>query len=337
MANNNSIKYRFDSFEIIQFVQKYFKILIIICVLGVIVSAVVSLLIEEKYKSTVILFPTSSGSISKALLTDNVTAKGILNFGEEEEVEQMLQVLQSDEIKNKIIEKYDLIKHYEIEPDSKYKMTNLNRVYNSNVSIERTEFMSVKISVLDKEPQMAANIANDIAAYLDTAVNRMQKDRARKALKVVENEYFDLVNQIKTLEDSLVSLRELGIYDYESQAEVYSDAYAQAVASGTASAKNIEKLENKLHILAKYGGAYISIRDFLEFEKKQLSDLKAKYAEAKVDAEQDLPHKFIVNSAYKAEKKSYPIRWLIVVISTFATFIITFLTLAVYDIFKKNK
>ena len=34
-------------------------------------------------------------------------------------------------------------------------------------------------------------------------------------------------------------------------------------------------------MLAKYGGSYVSIRDALEYEKKQLSMLKAKYEDTR--------------------------------------------------------
>lgn len=328
-------KYNFDSFNLILFIRRKFKPLVIITAIGAIISIIVSLSIENKYKSTVILFPTTQGSISKSLLSDNPSAKGVLNFGEEEEAEQLLQVLNSDQIRDRIVQKYNLMQHYEIEEDTKFPMTALSREFNNNISFERTKFMSVKIEVLDKDPQIAADIANDIAALVDSVMNRMQRDRARMALSVVETEYKELRHQIETLEDSLNRLRDLGVYDYESQAEVYSDAYATAIATGSASAKDLETLESKLKILAKYGGAYVSIRDFLEHEKKQLSEVKAKYVEAKVDAEQNLPHKYIVNSAYKAEKKSFPVRWLIVTVSTFATGLLALLLLIAIEYLKK--
>jgi hypothetical protein len=50
------------------------------------------------------MFPTTNSSISKSLLSENSFEKeNILQFGEEEQVEQMLQILNSDEIKERII------------------------------------------------------------------------------------------------------------------------------------------------------------------------------------------------------------------------------------------
>src|SRR5574338_1376577 len=72
--------------------------------------------IEPKYKSTVILFPSATNSISKAILEDSYSEKqDILAFGEEEQAEQMLQILNSDEIREAIIKKFDLFTHYKIE------------------------------------------------------------------------------------------------------------------------------------------------------------------------------------------------------------------------------
>jgi len=65
----------------------------------------------------------------------------------------------------------------------------------------------------------------------------------------------------------------------------------------------------------------------LNSEKKRLAVIRTKLREVKVDAERSLQHKFIVNNAFPAEKKSYPIRWLIVVVSTFSSFLLTLVLL----------
>lgn len=325
----NKNQYRFDSVDLILYLWNKKVPLLLITSAAAIISIVVALVIDEKFKSEVIMFPAKSSSVSHDLLSSNISEKNILKLGEDEEVEQLLQVLNSDQIRDRIIEKYDLMAHYEIEPDDAYPITSLHEEFNDNISFTPTKFMSVKVSVLDKDPKTAANIANDITALVDTIMNQMQKERAREALALVQKEYFSLKHQIDELEDSLTTLRKFGVVDYESQAEVLTDAYGQALIKGNDAA--IKKIDKRLNILAKYGGAYVSIRDYLEYEKKQLSNLKAKYAEAQVDATQDLPNKFVVNRAVEAEKKSYPIRWLIVVVSTFSAFILTLLLMVVFD------
>ena len=310
--------------------------MLIIGVVAIVASALFSFFITPKYKATVIMFPTSTNSISKALMTGNYGGKqDILEFGAEEQAEQLLQILNSNKIRARIIQKYNLLEHYNIKSDSKFKNTLLFNEYESNISFRRTEFMAVEIEVLDKDPQMAADIANDIAALLDSTKNTMQKERAIKGFKIVETEYNKLKTETKEMEDSLTELRKMGVNDYETQAEAYNTQLAIALSHNNHT--GARALEEKIKTLSEFGGAYVSLRDALEYEKKQLSELKTKYEEAKVDAEQELPCKFIVNSAYKAEGKSYPIRWLIVVVSTLSALLLAVLAIVVVENIKRKK
>jgi uncharacterized protein involved in exopolysaccharide biosynthesis len=330
MATDKNSEGYFDSTSLVEFFWRWRKPLILIGLASVLVSSAIALYIKEKYKSTVIMFPVQSNSISKALLTEDVTGKqDILQFGEEEQAEQMLQILNSDEIRNKICDKYELMKHYEIDPNDRFKNTRLFETYNENITFKRTEFMSVRIDVLDIDREMAASIANDIAALLDTTKRRMQRDRAMQALAIVEQQYFAKRAEVDRMTDSMQVLNERGVYDYESQSEVTSQEYVKALASGNQ--RGIDALEKQLKTLAQYGSAYIAIRENLYIQREQLNLLKKKYEEAKVDANEALSYKFVVNPAYAAERKSYPVRWLIVVVSTTASMVFGVLFLILFD------
>lgn len=321
----------FDSSSFISFVYQWRRTFFIIGLSAVILSSVFSsrYFITPLFKSEVILFPTSTNAISKALLSDNPSTKDILEFGEDEQIEQMLQILNSNKIRDSIISKYNLARHYEIDDNEQYRLTKLYKRYESNIRFKRTENSGVKIIVYDQDAQMAADMANDIAAMYDVVKNEMKRQRANQAFKIVEKEYLKLKEEIKVKEDSLTVLRGLGVHDYESQSEMINRQLAMEIAKGNTA--NISRLEARLDVLAKYGGPYVSLRDALEHDKKQLSEIKAKYEEAKVDAEQNLPQKFVVSYAYKAERKSYPIRWLIVVISTLGALFLSVLVIITFE------
>jgi uncharacterized integral membrane protein len=330
MDNNVRSTSDFNSLNVLYFVYKWRKPLIIVAVAAFLISCVVALTIQEKYKSTVILFPATTNSISKPLLSENnVKQEDVLQFGEEEEAEQMLQILNSDEIRTRICEKYKLMEHYKIDPNDKYKRTKLYDEYQSNISFKRTEYMSVKIEVMDSDPQLASTIANDIAALHDSAKIRIIRERANVALRIVQQEYLQKVEDVKRGVDSMRVLNSYGIYDYESQSDKTNEQYAIALAKGDMRAANL--LEEKLKIIGMYGGAYVSLRENLYMQRKQLNLLKTKYEEAKVDATEVLPQKFVVSTAFPAEKKSYPVRWVIVVVSTFATLLLAIIAILLLE------
>lgn len=320
----------FDSSRLFLFLYNYRKPLIYVTLAAVILSILFSSpwFITPKYKSEVIMYPASSNSISKALLTERQSSdKDILEYGEEAATEQMLQLLSSNRIRSRIIKKYNLMDHYAIDTSAKYAYTRLHDAYEDNINFSRTEYMAVRISVLDRDAQMAADIANDIAAILDSVKNEIAHKRAMKAYNIVKREYFQLKDEIEAMEDSLTKLRRLGVHDYESQAEMFNQQLAKEIANDDI--QGVGALEKRLDVLANYGGPYVGLSQQLEYEREKLSLLKRKYEEAKVDAFEVLPQKFVVNRAYKAEKKAYPIRWLIVIITTLSAILMTVIVLII--------
>ncbi len=327
--SENQNQYKFDAVDLILYFWNKRIPIIIVGFATAIISAVVSLCITEKYKSEVILFPTASGSISQDLLSTASVGKSLLRLGEDEELDQLMQVLQSDQIRQSIIDKFDLMNHYEIKSGTKYPLTQLYQKYSKNIVIKPTKFLSAQITVWDTDPKVAADIANEISNLVDTVMNGMQHEKAMQALALVEKEYNDLLSDINKREDSLNYLRSLGVVDYLTQVETLTDALGVALSKGNTSAAN--EIQKRIDHLGEVGGPYLSITEQLVYDKKQLVDLKSKYAEAKVDATQQLAHKYVVNKATVAEKKSYPVRWLIVVTSTLSVVILFMLCLIIKD------
>ncbi|RLD46588.1 MAG: hypothetical protein DRI86_02725 [Bacteroidetes bacterium] len=333
MTENTTQNNSFNAISLILFFWSKRKVLITVSIIAIVASVIFShpYFIPPKYESTVVLFPSSTNSISKALLGDNQGYKqDLLQFGEEENAEQLIQILNSSKIRDRIITKYHLMRHYDIDESGQYKRTLLHKEYSSNISYRRTENMAVEITVLDTDPDTASFIANDISSLLDSVKIQMQKNRAYRGYEIVKREYENLQRDIQTKEDSMTRLREKGIHDYETQAEMLNRQLAIEIAKN-ANSNAVKALENKMDILAKYGGPYVSLRDALEHDKKLLSEVREKYDNAKIDAYEELPQTFVVDRAYPAEKKTYPIRWVIVAVSLLSTLLLTAFLLIVID------
>ena len=319
----------YSSKQLCKLLIDYRKPVIIILIVAAILAVVFSspFFITPLFKSSAVLYPTSSNSISKVLISTTFsTDKDIMNFGEDEQTEQMLQVLNSNKVRDKVIERFNLMEHYNIDPNQKFPYTKLNKLYDNRIKFRRTEYNAVKITVFDSDAKMAAQMANDIAEIFDSTMNQMQKEVALKAFRIVEDEYFSLCKEMQMLEDSLNTLRKLGVFDYESQVEMLSQQLA--IELGKGNSNGVNAIQKQLDVLAEYGGASYAINERLDNDRLQLSLVKSKYEEAKVDATEFIPHKFVVTSAFTAERKSTPVRWIIVTVTVCSTFILLLLIIA---------
>jgi uncharacterized protein involved in exopolysaccharide biosynthesis len=326
-----------NAFDLVRYAWEKKGILIVLSSIAFIASLIVSLLITPRFRSSVVLFPAASVSLSKSLVetssisTDN---RDVMSFGEDEEAERMLQILHSNQIKDHIVRKFNLMSHYKINLSEPFPYTKLDKKYKSNIKYRRTEFMSIEIEVLDADPQMAADIANEIAAYIDTTIFNMQRERAVEAYNIVEKEYLNSQHEIDLISDSLKEIRHLGVIDYESQAASLSTAYANALGQGNKTTAT--SILNRLNTLSNYGGIYIELSRKLESEIARMGQLKAKYVSSKVNVEQNLPQIFIVDKAVKAERKAAPKRSIIVIITTLSTFALSLMLLLIIDQIKSG-
>ena len=95
------------------------KFIIILTGTVSVISVVISLLITPLYLSTAIVFPAATSTVS---FSEQRTAKASsMDFGEEEQAEQLIQILQSSRIRNRIVKSFNLFEHYEIEKNENNK------------------------------------------------------------------------------------------------------------------------------------------------------------------------------------------------------------------------
>jgi capsular polysaccharide biosynthesis protein len=336
MGKNKS-KYDFNSSGILFFFFKKIKPLIIVGILAVIISGIAAFMIKPKFKSTVIVFPTSDASISKSILnTQYYTSKGgdIMNFGSEQEADQLLQVLNSKDMKDLINNKYNLMKHYGLDSlKTKYAITKYYDWFDANFSFRRTEYVSIVIEVLDTDPILAAAMANSAAAFADTIIDRMLKSRARKSFEIAKREYFQLDSIILAQEDSVNKLRMLGALNYEDQSLYLWKQYYKALLKGRTDIANA--IDNKLKTIRKYAKNIGILQNTITYERLQVGSLYYKYTEAKVELEQKLPHKYIIESARVSEKKAYPKRMIIILASSISAIFFAFVLMLILDSIKK--
>ncbi len=330
MKTTNKRETNLNSSEIFIHLYQKRKILTLIFIGSLLASIVFTspYFIKPLFKSTAIIYPVNTGSISQALLGGD-QVKDNLSFGDETESEQLLQLLKSSLIRDHVVQKFDLLKHYQIDQDAKFARTKLYDEFDNKVKFNRTEFLAVQISVLDHDPVLAAEMVNDIVRYIDTVKTNIQRKRAIEGLRIIEDEYLRLNNEVEEMEDSLTGLREKGVHDYESQAEMINQQLAIELGEGNQNA--VKRLEQRLEILAEYGGPYVSLRDALVYERQRLSSLKEKYQEAKIDVNKLLPQSFVVSEAFIAERKSYPPRMVFVLSITISVLFFAMLLILFFD------
>lgn len=320
------------SVRFLQFLILRRRELLTVGVVALVQSVLLCFLLPPKYRSTVIMYPSTQKSITHTLAATSKT--DVLAFGDEDETDYLMQILGSNEIQKRIVDKYNLFAHYKIDTASQHANSKMDKRFKSNVKISKTKYMSVQVEVFDKDPVYAAGIANDIALLVDTIYSDIQKKRATKAFAIAETEVATQNAKLQQLADSLAALSKMGVIDVSSQTEMYSEQHAIAILKNDRRA--IAELQTKLDILAKYGSAYMVLEEQLTFEVERSQILNAIYQDALVNMTQILPRVYIVNPAKVADKKYSPKFAVVIPAITISTLVFATLILIFIDKIKRH-
>ena len=303
------------------FIWRKRKLIIYVTIIAAISTTIISFLLTPIFKSTAIVFPAATNTVS---FSEQRNAKASsMDFGEEEQAEQLIQILQSSRIRNIIVKKYNLINHYNIDENDPNKNHKLGKAWNNHISFNRTRYGSIQIDVFDKDRFLAAEIANKIIQLIDTVKNEMIQERTVPAFKINKRKKNQLEIEKKLTLKKLDSLSELGVVSIEGRANLFS-AYNESK-----NAKDRDFFKKQIDINLKFGATFDGLEMIRDEKITRLTKFEDAYEQAESDANTLFNHKFIVEQAVVADKKSKPKRLIIIILSTLGSFVFTIFTLLI--------
>jgi uncharacterized protein involved in exopolysaccharide biosynthesis len=308
--------------NLLVYIWKRRKILMIISGAAAVLSLIVSLLMTPIYRSTAIVFPAATSTVS---FSEQRNAKAAaMDFGEEEHAEQLVQILSSSRIRDKIVQEFDLMKHYKIDQNDENKYYKLVKSYNENFLFVRTRYGSIQIDVLDRDPKLAADMANKIVDLIDTVKNQMVAERTWPAFEINKRKKEQLEKEREDLIHRMDTLSAMGVMSLDGRTELFQ-AYVSAGGGEKAEIKRI------IDVNIKYGSTFDALDFSLKEKITQLELFKVSYEQAESDAYAIFNHKFVVEKAVVADKKDKPKRLIIILLSTIGAFIFGLFTLLIRD------
>jgi capsular polysaccharide biosynthesis protein len=297
--------------NIVQFIWKKRKLIGLVTLIGAFCSLVISFFIPPQYLSTAIVFPSATSSVSFS--EQRNASSSSMDFGAEEQAEQMLQILQSAQIRDRIVKEFGLIKHYDIKETEQYKYYKLCEEYEAHFSFTRTRYGSIQIDVLDEDASKAAAMANKIVYLIDTVKNEMIKARTVPAYEINRREKEIIEQDIKIILDRLDTLSKIGVVTAEARGRLFQ-AYNEAKGK-----EDKRFFRNQIDVNIKYGAEFEGLSIMRNDKMAKIAEFETAYNQAESDANANFSHKFIVELAVKADKKEKPKKSVIVLISSLST------------------
>lgn len=295
----------FDNTSMIKTIFKWKWHIIIITVAAAILGAIFSgsKFITPLFKSDAIVYPTHIEEYSDETLT-----------------EQMLQIMQSQEIMDSVVDKFDLLKHYKIDKGYAYWKTALIGEYRSNVSISRTPYDAVIIKVYDSDPKTACAMVYEIIHQYNLIIERITKNQRGEQARMFKSTLIDNEIFLDSLRERLTTIStEYGIVDVQSQAKEITRAYLNNGKS--------DKINELKENLEQYGPEVNIINNLIYYATENYHKTKYDFERETRYCANNISFANMISNPYVADKKAYPIRWVVVALCALCACFISILVI----------
>jgi len=298
---------------LLELVLKWKYHLGVIAVIAGAISIVLSspLFLKPKYKSTSIVYPVNMGE-----------------YSEESYTEQMLEILNSGDIRDNMITAFKLDEHYKISPLYKYYKTALYGKYAEEVSFRKTENEAVRITVLDTDPLIACAMVDSIRKFYDKKVRLLHRTKVAEEFNIRTLELQRLKLEMDSLSNCLGELgQKYGVMEITGQSEGISAAYFQALANG----KDNQALKDAFNNVASKSPEARSLMIRVESLAIRVGKVQELRDDAYRELNKEITYSVVVTPPYPADKKDWPKRSVIVLMSMFFTLMMAMVVIGVIE------
>ncbi len=309
LPNYEIMENLFTTKSIFRLLIKWKYHLAVLIAMAAVLSIVLSspVFIEPKFESSAIIYPASH-----------------VTFSDESETEQMIEILASTDIMFKIIDAFDLIEHYGYDKNERHLIHKITRDFKKNVRFNKTSYEAIEIVVRDKDPFIAAAIADSIISFYNQKVLDLNKEKSKELVVIYRHEMKKKEKEVDSLAKEITKIREnYGILHLSSQVERLTEAIYQGRA--------IAGAHKVLEGWKKAGADYHRLDSLFSFALYDYNKLKSHYEAAVRDTIKIQTYSHVISKPFPTDKKSYPVRWVIVMFSVFGVFLISIIIIAIID------
>ncbi|MBK8347500.1 MAG: hypothetical protein IPL08_07680 [Saprospiraceae bacterium] len=224
--------------------SKWKKELIWSAIIIMALSVLASLLLPNYYKAET-TFYAASPDLARPIPIGG-DEKDVRIYGDDKDLDRLFTIASSHEVLFHLIDSFDLYKHYDIDKSDKKAKFKVREELLENYQTIKTKYGALLLISEDKDPVMAAAIANAAREKIQRIAQKIVKDSQKK---LIDNYYSNIFNkqiQSDSLSNKLRHIKEQsGVFETWGQSSIYTKLLAEAES-------NLEDAKGKISFYKKY-------------------------------------------------------------------------------------
>jgi len=230
--------------DYLRVVNKYKRLIIILCVGSVLITMIVSLMMPKIYESTAsILSPLeeTGGRMSLVGLPELQSAMSIIGIGKSNATDIFMAILKSRNMTDAVIKRFNLLTVYKVKLIETARLRLKNAV---KISVGKKNEL-INITVEDTDPKRAAEIANFYVSNLDVMARGLALSRAQQSRMFIEKRLKETEKKLMEVEERTAGFKTRHeLVEMSEQAKAAIEAAAQIEGEITAAEVQLKVMQS---------------------------------------------------------------------------------------------
>ena len=361
---------RLNFFDLVYLLTKWRKLFIVNFILVVGVAVVIAFALPVWYSASTVILPSGGGTGGVPSFLPKELVGVAASFGLELPSEEIYQtILGSRSLKERIAERFNLREVYKMAEDAYPE--DVLAAFDGHFIVVTREDQSIEIKVEDRDPELAAAIANACIEELDAIYSKITSEMARNNKHFIERRLMQVGDTLAVLQDSLMAFQHrTGAVQLTEQMVAMIQAASNLKAQQLATDVKLEVVRNSFgadHPLAaqlsttsrelanKYNDLIAGREGELFIGMQELPQVARQYAElyrqirvqtmlleyiypqyesARIQEQRETANVQVLDRAQIPNRKSRPPRRLIVMIAAVASILATLVLVLIFEYWK---
>lgn len=155
---------------------------------------------DEKFMSYGIVYPANTYSRDQVISNPQ--------FGHELEAEQLMQLLESRNIRDSVIQQFNLIDYYDLDTSEAAWADELTQQFIDDIQFEKTRYLSIVIKAEMRDPKLSSEIVNYIIEVVDRYKASIFKENIKEELAFLEQQLGNQQKKLKSIKAKIYAIKD---------------------------------------------------------------------------------------------------------------------------------
>lgn len=300
--------------EVLRILYSKRKSILLTTLVATLLAVGITYVVKPKYRSVSYMYPANMVPFFMEQQNNAIS-----------HTELLLQFFNSYDVRNNLLKKHHLDKHWDLDSTDPRFRTYFNDAFDEKVVARQTKYESIELCVYDHNPDTAQRIAQSLIQEVNKVISKQHTEKFNEFISVNRAYLTEHRRTLDSLQQCMeVFTKRYHLIDMGSQMRYAAQNYYKLMAEGKENAKITESVNE----IAEHGPELFRLGNAFQEEARLYATVENEVSKAIRDFSRKLSYMIVASEPTRPDTKYWPKRGIVAIVTACSTFLLVCLYFA---------